>query len=95
VLPCAVYALAEQAAANRDACAAPAQAVEHVALSAKAHDMFVLARERYADGVLRRDETLSAMLDRVEAAYYNVRKGGDGGPLGGLLGDLFKNLAQA
>ncbi|PNG99818.1 Golgi to ER traffic protein 4, partial [Tetrabaena socialis] len=68
-------------------------ALEHLALSPRAHAMFVLARERYSDGVLRRDDSLAAMLERVEALYFNVRRGGDGGGLGGLLGNLLKSFA--
>ncbi|GLC44822.1 hypothetical protein PLESTB_001210200 [Pleodorina starrii] len=72
-------------------------ALEHVALSPRAHDMFVLARERYSDGVLRRDDCLGPLLERAEALYFNVRRGGGGmgGALGGLLGDLFKTLTEA
>lgn len=67
-----------------------------MALSARAHDMFVLLRECYSDGVLRRDEGLGALLERVEGAYFNVRRGaGADGPLGGLLGNLFKTLTEA
>ncbi|KAG2492437.1 hypothetical protein HYH03_009380 [Edaphochlamys debaryana] len=70
-------------------------ALEHLALSPRAHDMLVLAREKYGDGVLRRDGSLAPMLERVETLYFNVRRGGAGGPLGGLFGDLFKSLAEA
>ncbi|GFR50924.1 hypothetical protein Agub_g13243 [Astrephomene gubernaculifera] len=68
-------------------------ALEHAGQSPRAHAMFQLARERYSDEVLRRDESLGPMLERVEVGFFNVRRGN--GALGGLLGDLFKSLTEA
>ncbi|GLI61650.1 hypothetical protein VaNZ11_004074 [Volvox africanus] len=72
------------------------QALEHVAVSARAHDVFLLVRERYKDGVLRRDDTLEPLLQRVEGTFFNARHGGSaGGPLGDLFGNLFRTLTEA
>ncbi|EFJ40193.1 hypothetical protein VOLCADRAFT_121754 [Volvox carteri f. nagariensis] len=67
-------------------------AVEHTPISPRAHDMFALVRERYSDGVLRRDESLGALMERVEGLFFNMRRGGSA--LGGLLGDLFRTLTE-
>ncbi|PNW82537.1 hypothetical protein CHLRE_06g282950v5 [Chlamydomonas reinhardtii] len=71
-------------------------AVEHVPVSPHAHKMLQCAKQRYGDGVLRRDGQLAGQVERVEASYFGVRRrGAGGGPLGGLLGDLFKSLTEA
>ncbi|GIL88170.1 hypothetical protein Vretimale_14087 [Volvox reticuliferus] len=71
-------------------------ALEYLAVSARAHDMFLLVRERYTDGVLRRDDTLEPLLQRVEGTFFSVRRGGNaGGPLGDLFGNLFRTLTEA
>lgn len=58
--------------------------------------MLQCAKQRYGDGVLRRDGQLAGQVERVEASYFGVRRrGAGGGPLGGLLGDLFKSLTEA
>ncbi|KXZ43711.1 hypothetical protein GPECTOR_82g245 [Gonium pectorale] len=70
-------------------------AVNAITSSPSAHQLLQLAKDRYGDAVLRRDQSFDPMLERLEAVYFNVRKGGAGGPFGGLLGGLLKSLAQA
>ncbi len=61
----------------------------------RALDSWRLLRDRYGQGVLRRDESLGAMADSVEAVFFGVRREGGDGPLGGLLGGLLKSLTEA
>lgn len=73
---------------------APEQSVEHIP-HPRALDSWRLLRDRYGQGVLRRDESLGAMADSVEAVFFGVRREGGDGPLGGLLGGLLKSLTEA